>query len=128
MTGRSGRGSCRAWVGIAGALLLALLAPPAARAGCGDHVRFGGDSASSKPDPSPKPASPCRGPNCSQRENEPLPAPAPPPSTTPNEHASLAPFAALAGGDRAEWLALSEPSFISASFSSIFHPPRSSAR
>jgi hypothetical protein len=129
MTGHSGRASCRAWVGIAGALLLSLLAPSSARAACGDHVHFGANAAPSKSDPSHKPVVPCHGPNCSQRENDPLPAPVPPPSTAnPNDHASLVPLAALTGGDGVEWLALSEPSFSSPCFSPIFHPPRPAAR
>jgi hypothetical protein len=127
MTGPSGIGSSRTWVGIASALLLALFAPSSARAGCGDHVQFGPTAGVSQPkvDPSIPPAAPCHGPSCSQRESDPMPAPAPAPSTNHYEPASLLPLAALTGGDSVERLAQSEPSYSTPLSSSVFHPPRS---
>jgi hypothetical protein len=124
MIGQSGRGSCQTWVGIAGALLLAVLAPSPAEAACGDHVRFGPASAATPKSDAPAPIAPCHGPTCSRRDHDPLPAPAPAPSTNHQELASLSPLPALPGGGGIERLAESEPLCPNPLSTSVFHPPR----
>ena len=85
---RRSRPLARLLAGTAVAVLAGvLLAPPAARASCGDYVVMGPGSAAHTPDQHPLPAGPrpCNGPHCSGGQ-QPLapPAPAPVP-TSPSE-------------------------------------------
>lgn len=126
MIGQSGRGSCRAWVGVVSTLLLWLVAPSSAEAGCGDHVHFSEKDllVHSMNHPIEPWLPPCRGANCSQRETDPLPTPASPPPTNPNDNAGLLPVSTFSTDDRSDWLAISDLLYDYFVSCSIFHPPR----
>jgi hypothetical protein len=126
----------RRFLGVLAALLVgALCAPSAARAGC-DHRPFLDGApgeltlptdAASHPDQAPdgpKPATPCKGPNCSQGPSQ---VPATPPAPAPRELRPawvLLPGPLAAEGDLAGRLyPLPSPSPVRHG-ATIFHPPR----
>ena len=107
-------------------LLVDVLSPSVARAGCGDHlraVRVGAPQAEPSPMPA-TPGEPCTGPNCSRApEHLPL-APASVKVTLPDLDARLCEPPARDGSGEAGWLRRPDSHFPVRISVSIFHPPR----
>jgi hypothetical protein len=107
-------------------LLVDVLSPSVAQAGCGDHlrtVRVGAPQA--EPTPMPlAPGGPCTGPNCS-RDPEHLPlAPAAVKVTLPDLDARLSEPPTHDGLGESDWLRRSDAHSPVRGSVSIFHPPR----
>lgn len=116
-------------------MLVAALAAPDARAGCGDYVVVGSrmvhadrDAAPPSPRPDNEPPRPaCRGPSCSPAHLPPAP---PPPATTPQQAEQwgcLVPAPVPTPGRALLCAPPAGPAASRGHADDVFHPPRSRA-